>query len=291
MVGDEMESVTFINARGEEIEFYSSPYQLEVLNGLGDVSADVQRQKAAFQNGSTFIGAYLNERFIDISFKIRGEDYDDIMNKRRELARIVNPVLGLGTIIIKSNGQIRTIGAVAEALPSYPSGQSNRGWAWQNSSISFICPDPYFTGGPSDDVSYKLEDFVGNFRFPFHFKVRFATRGDSKIIYNDSDADCPVIVEFRGLAKNPVIKNDTTGQFIKVERVIPEGYTLIINTAFGNKSVNIVAPDGVSESAMNYISNDSQFFMLQQGENKISFISEEGEPEVFINYKKRYSAI
>lgn len=286
-----MEMLTFRNSKGEEIEFYSSPFQLETINGLGDVQADIQTQKAAYQHGVTFLDALLQQRYMDINFKIRGSNYNEIKDLRRELTRITNPVLGLGTLIYKSGDTVREIKAVSESLPIFPSGNQNRGGGWQKSQMSFVCPDPYFTGGSDEIERYKLEDFVGNFRFSFHFPVRFATRGDLKEIINDGDVSTPVKIEFRGPVTNPVIKNNTTGEFIKVDRVIPENYKLIIDTTSGSKSVEIVAPDGIREQAMHYLDLGSRFFELQVGSNTLSFITDEGNPEVYVEFRKRYSAV
>jgi len=73
--------------------------------------------------------------------------------------------------------------------------------------------------------------------------------------------------------------------------VIPENYRLIIDTTPGNKRVEIVAPDGVIENAMHYITLDSTFFELQVGSNVLSFITDEGNPEVYVEFRKRYSAV
>lgn len=286
-----MEMLTFRNVKGEEIEFYSSPFQLETINGLGDVQADIQIQKAAYQHGVTFLDALLQQRFMDINFKIRGSNYDEIRALRNKLTRITNPVLGLGTLIYKSGDTVREIKAVSESLPIFPSGNQNRGFGWQKAQMSFVCPDPYFVGGPDDIERYKLEDFVGNFRFSFHFPVRFATRGDLKEIINDGDVSAPIKIEFRGPVKAPMIKNNTTGEFIKVDREIPENYKLIIDTTSGNKRVEIVGPDGVMVNAMHYITLDSTFFELQVGGNTLSFIADEGNPEVYVEFRKRYSAV
>ncbi|MEK5530644.1 hypothetical protein MKX79_14860 [Viridibacillus sp. FSL R5-0468] len=81
------------------------------------------------------------------------------------------------------------------------------------------------------------------------------------------------------------------GEFIKVNRSIPSGYSLILNTEFGNKRVEIVAPDGVIENAFHYIDLESTFFNLDVGENRFSFITDGGKPEVYVEYKNRFLSV
>lgn len=82
-----------------------------------------------------------------------------------------------------------------------------------------------------------------------------------------------------------------TGEFIRVNRTIEEGYKLIINTAFGNKRVEIIAPDGTVTNAFHYIDLDSTFFSLDVGNTKIGFIADGGNPEVYVTYKNRYLSV
>ena len=159
----------------------------------------------------------------------------------------------------------------------------------QISSINLICPNPFWQD--INPTNIKLEDFVAAFRFPFHFPVRFASRGDSAVLVNTGDVPTPIKVTFRGESVNPKITNLTTGEFIKVNRSIPPGYTLVLNTEFGNKEVKIVAPDGVETNAFNYIDLNSQFFSLREGANNFSFITDGGKPEVYVEYYNRYLSV
>ena len=85
----------------------------------------------------------------------------------------------------------------------------------------------------------------------------------------------------------------STGETIRIKRTIPAGYSLVITTDFNNKSVQIIAPDGVATDAMGYIDLDLpwSFFSLDVGENQLSFITEGGKPDVFIEYKNLYVGV
>ncbi len=60
----------FTNSRGESVEFGDSPFYLQVVEGLGDVSANIQSQKSPYIDGSTYLDALLDEREIELEFVI-----------------------------------------------------------------------------------------------------------------------------------------------------------------------------------------------------------------------------
>lgn len=285
---EKLQKITYVNVRGESVEFsHRPPFLLSKLDGLGDIQAEVQSQKSPYQDGSTFIDSLLEERHLTMEISILGNGREDISKKRQKLSRVFNPKLGLGKIIYE-NGEIkREIQAVSEHVPIF--GSEGRGLRYQIALVDLICHSPFWEELNPQIV--KLEDFVSNFRFPFSFPVRFATRGDSRVLINSGDVPTPVTVTFRGEATNPKITNLDTGEFIKVNRHIPANYQLVIDTKFGNKTVKIVAPDGVEMNAMGYIDLDSSFFQLDVGENKFSFITEGGRPEVYIQYKNMYLGV
>lgn len=262
--------------------------ELVSIEGLGDVNADIQTQKSPFQDGTTLIDTVLEPRYIQTEFLIRGTDYNEVRSKRTFISSVINPRLGLGTLTYYSGDTVREIKAVAESVPYYPDKES-RGRRWQRGLVTFVAPNPYWQDVSPTNI--KLEDYVANFSFPFSFPVNFAIRGDSRTLINDGHAPAPITVTFVGEAVNPSITKIETGEFIRVNRTIPSGYQLVITTEFNNKSVKIVAPDGVETSAMGYIDLDSEFFSLDVGRNQLSFITEGGQPEVYVEYRNWYVGV
>ncbi|MFJ8262724.1 phage distal tail protein [Rummeliibacillus sp. NPDC094406] len=276
----------FTNSRGESVEFGDSPFYLQSIN-LGGTAANIQKQKSPFLDGSIFLDALLDDLEIEIEFLINYPfgGYGDISKARELISRVCNPKLGPGELTYTNEYVTRTIKCVSEYVPDFPDGESRKS-VLQKGKVTFVAHDPFYQD--QTDENYKLEDFVAHFHFAFHFPVRFASRGDSKILTNKGHVPTPILVEFRGEAVNPKITNLTTGEFIKVNRVIPKGYTLVINTDERERDVKIIAPDGIEENAMHYIDLESSFFMLQQGDNRFSFITDGGRPEVYVRYKNKY---
>lgn len=283
------EKVVFINGRGQSIELTNRrPFLLESVEGRGGVEANVQMQSAPFQDGATFIDTNLSTRSLALNVTLLADSRDELNDLRNQISAFFNPKIGIGTLIY-SNGDVqREIKVTVDGSPAFPVGDAKGKW-YQRTAINLIAPDPYWQG--TEIENYKLEDFVGNFRFPFRFPVRFAARGDSRLLLNKGDVPTPIKVEFRGPVTNPKITNLTTGEFIQVNRAIPMGYKLILDTSFGNKRVEIVAPDGIVQNAFHYIDLESSFFNLDVGENRFGFITEGGNPEVYVEYKHRYLSV
>lgn len=285
-----IEKVTYINARGQTIELSNSrPFLLQSVEGKGDVGADIQTQKAPYQDGASYVDSLLQMRAIALKVSILADSQEGLMEQRQLLASVFNPKLGLGKLVYSKGDTEREIQAAVENVPVFGVGKENNGMRFQRTIINLLCPSPFWEDINSEN--YKLEDFVGNFRFSFHFPVRFATRGDSKLLINKGDVPTPITVEFRGPVINPRITNLKTGEFIKVNREIPAGFKLILDTTFGNKRVEIVGPDGMVSNAFHYIDLASTFFNLDVGENQFSFITDSGSPEVYVEYKHRYLSV
>ncbi|KGR74900.1 hypothetical protein CD33_14185 [Ureibacillus sinduriensis BLB-1 = JCM 15800] len=284
-----MEKVIFKNSRGQSIELTNRlPFLLESVEGRGEVGADIQLQSAPFQDGATFIDTTLTTRSLALNVSLIAKSRDGLNDLRHKISTVFNPKLGLGKLIYSNGNVEREIEVVVDGSPAFPVGDAKGRW-FQRTVINLIAPNPFWEGVAVDN--YKLEDFVGNFRFKFRFPVRFATRGDSRALINKGDVPTPIRVEFRGPVTNPKITNVTTGEFIKVNATIPANYKLILNTSFGNKRVEIIAPDGVVQNAFHYIDLESTFFSLDIGENRFGFITEGGNPEVYVEYKHRYLSV
>lgn len=283
------EKVIYTNSRGQSVELTNRvPFLLESVEGKGDVSANVQMQSAPFQDGATFIDTTLETRVLELVVNIKANSRDELNLFRQQISGIFNPRLGLGKLVYSNGDVTREIEVVSANVPIFPTGEAKGKW-FQRTIVNLIAPNPYWEDAIEEN--YKLEDFVGSFKFPFTLPTRFSTRGDSKVLANYGDVPTPIEVEFRGPVTNPTLTNQSTGDFIKVNRAIPVGYKLILDTSFGNKRVDIIAPDGTTTNGFHFIDLQSTFFGLETGDNRISFAAEGGSPEVYIRYKHRYLSV
>jgi hypothetical protein len=98
---------------------------------------------------------------------------------------------------------------------------------------------------------------------------------------------------------NPVIKNQTTGEFIRLKKQIHYYEKLYINTDPENKQVLLMSIDPETNepcgmNAYGYLDDDSDLFQLAPGMNAITFNSDDEENKaVSIRgiYRKRYVGV
>lgn len=285
-----MFKLIFTNVKGESIELFGHPFRLISVSGLGDVEANIQMQKAPYQDGSTYIDAQLQERIISIDLKIEAYSREKLESYRRLLSAVLNPKLGEG--VLQYIGEsVKEIRAISEHVPYFPDGSSNRGRWFQRATIDLICPDPYWKS--EQIVSKPMTAYRGLFRFPLTLPTQFGEEGTTQVFVNDGDVDTPVQIEFRGPATNPRVTNKTTGEFIQINKELEESDKLIVDTTFGNKRVEIIRPDGSVENVFNWVHPFSTFWNLIPGPNEIEYTAESGRTNavVSIKWKNRYLTV
>lgn len=285
------EYITFENARGEKWRFDSVS-----IEGLGDVAADIQQQRAPFMDGSIYLDTIYEPRYINIEFIVAAPSYDEVVGKRRTLAGVVNAKLGLGTLTYETGDRVNVIEAVAESVPFFPD-KENRGKRWQRGTITFVCPNPYWK---STEVTEEPA-FEPLFEFPSDVYWEDGEDGDlyfemglqrtERIIHNDGDAAAPFSIEFFGPADAPYIENTTTGEFIQINKRLEEGETLVVDT--GERSVVYVDSEGNETNVFNWLDLGSTFFDLELGDNEITCncVISNNAKDFDIYYSKLYTAV
>ncbi|MFJ8515325.1 phage tail family protein [Lysinibacillus xylanilyticus] len=289
-----METITYTNRLGESVTLGGPPFYLQKINGLGDVSAETQTQRAPYQDGSTYIDSTLDERFIDLEFLIvneLGEGYGKISEKRTKIARVLNPKLGLGILRYENESVVREIYCVAESVPIYP--DDIRAKTLQKGLVTLRAPSPYWL---TEETADQLTVWEGGLKFPLKLPSKFArmSLNKAKIILNDGNAETPFQAIFNGPATAPIkLINKTTGKYIEVKQSLIEGEKMIINTAFGQKRVTKVLIDGTQINAFHFITIGSSFFNLIQGNNLLDYSTgaDYERAAVQIIYRNRYLAV
>ena len=282
-----MRRLTYKNPKGEEVEFYLNPFLINSLEGIGEVEADTQTQKAPYQDGESYIESYLQPRFIDMEGQILKRDKKEIREHRRIITRTVNPKYGLGRITFELDGETFVIDAVPEGIPSFPERSMD---VWQKFQVSWFCPDPYWRS--TNNESKALQAYVGNFKLPMTFPFMLGTSGSSTTLYNDGDAPAPVQIEINGPITNPQIFNRTTGESMRINRTIDKGEVLRIDTTPGRKSITVEGADGVKQ-AFGHLDSESTLWKLATGENRIEHVADSGnrQAEVIVRWGNRYSGV
>ena len=284
---------TYTNANNESVSISrTGTFRILDIDGIANVDSSVQTVKAAYQDGETRVDSFLEMRHIVLEVGIFAETEEQIYRHRRTLSRIFNPKLRNGVLLCEFANGKREIGAIPEATVDFPTGSNTM--KFQRAIIELVCPDPYWLSLESQ--TKPMANWFGGLKFPLSFRGRslqFAKRGTRVILNNDGDVSSPVEIIFKGTATNPTVKNKTTGEFIRVKRVLKETDKLIMSTKFGDKRVEIEDENGVRTNAFNWLDLESSFFQLIVGENEIEYTSDTGveQATVQIKWRNRYLGI
>lgn len=286
-----MAKLVYTNARGDSIELgQSAPFFITILEGFSDVENIINTIKSPNQDGETETSSTLSSR----NLVIQGEYYfENRQEGRNKLIKVFNPKLS-GVLRYENRNTIKEIKCKPEKTPVISSSRL--------STVPFIinlyAANPYW-----QDIEESKEDIsteTGNFEFPLHILpegLELSIRTISFItnLYNPGDVDTPIKVRLKatGTVISPIIENLNTGEFMRIKRTLLEGDALEINTAFGNKRVEIIKNDGSRENVFHYIDYKSTFFSLSGGDNTIKYDAEVGENnlDVSIYYTPNYLGI
>lgn len=282
-----MRRLTYENSRGENIVFYLSPLVINSLTGIGEVEATLQSRSAPYQDGDNYIDTLLEPRYIDMEATITRTNLKEIKEYRSYINRVCNPKLGIGKIILELDGDTKEIEAVLDGTPTFPErGQE----VWQQFSVSWKCPDPYWRD--IQETSRALQAYVGTFTMPFSFPVQFGTQGDSIIIENEGDTSAPVQVSMQGPLDRPMLENRTTGEYMRLNTNIHTDEILFIDTTFNNKRVEIYHGNQIIK-AMGYFDHNGDFMQLVPGENELRYTAYSGvrDSVASITWANRYVGI
>lgn len=276
-----MLEISYENKRGEVIKFTSGQYEfsdtidksvkghdgirLVGFEGFGETNADIQSQKAPFQDGSTRLDSILDNKHPYMELVLTARNSDELSSLRKLTSSVLNPKIE-GVFCVKTNGKKYTLEVIPEHLPVYSIEGSDALGKVQSSSINFISNNPYWQ---SEAVSEEPA-FSPLFEFPFEGEFELGLQRVERIIDNDGDAPTPLKVVFNGPAQRPTITNVTTGEFIKINKDLGENETVIIDTSDDEKSLIYVDEHGNETNVFNWIDLDSTFFKLGVGENEIT---------------------
>ncbi len=282
-----MRQITYTNKRGESVVFGDvAPYILRKIDGTGGAPANLQTQKAPFQDGVTHLGTLLEPRAITLEVMLLAEGAEAMQGLRSRLARVMNSKVGPGVLRCRYGGHEREIEAIPDLAPVWAQAGDFED-TMQPGLISVLCPSPFWLDIAKE--SSEIVTWIGGMTFPWRLPSKFAQKGPSIVnIINRGDVETPVRIEFKGPATNPKITKRDTGEYMQVIRELVPGDVLIVTTDFGAKRVEING-----QNAFNYIDLGSTFWQLDVGDNVIEYSSDDPvEPAaVSIAYRNRYVGV
>ena len=286
--------VVIENRLGEKVEFGPFPPYVLVSIDLSGSEADIVRTQGYMQDGVTTGAVTMREMQYPLEFYIEGESLADVYGYRRHLNRILNPKLKPFTLTITLPHGTFQNKITIESLPKYRV-EDEQYKILQQGLLHINTPDPYWKN--EKDREIPLISWKPTFRFPFSFDptVKFGVKGEQKFVTNDGDVETPLHITIYGPCTTQVITNLTTMQSIKVEREVPAGWRLEIDTTYGHNTVELIKSDGTRINAYNWIAPGVRLneFRLQIGLNILDYSANAGRESatVIIRFRERYIGI
>ena len=288
-----MERFTFTSAHGKMIVIdYNGPYILSPnYTGLSSAEIIPRVTKGYKQIGNSLQDTSMGVRIITIPFAVEASSLYEAYSRSAALGSVFNPLAGDGVLTYENDAVKRSIRCGVTATPD----KGERNGTLIEYAVELTAQQPLFFD-PIETVK-MVQDFVGGLRFPIRFNptIRFARRGDALTTTITGDVPSPIRVEFRGGCTNPRITNVKTGEFIKIgfegkDITLQEDEKLIVDTAYGNKTANLIRADGSIIAVDDYVDDDSTFFSLPVGASKTTFIADAGTPAAYIAYRNWFTS-
>lgn len=268
---------------GQEIKLDGTEYGILDYEGLEATDYDIRTERNINYSGARIKKKSILPRPVMVEFEYRGRNREE---KRQELIAFFSPFRS-GVLQVDYQGFKRQIEYEVESLKF----KSKNLYEPLTCLLELTCMDPDFRD--ILQTGEKISTWIRGWKWKFTLPFKMKERGEpQRNIINSGHVETPIEIEFHGPAVNPRIINLTTGEFIRIKRELTSDDTLYINTAFGNKKVEIIR-NGVREDAFDYIDLESVFFSLQVGDNVIEYNSENGfHPQsVEIYYYNRYIGV
>ena len=267
------------NNRGELLTLSNNKnYNVYKIEGLNPPQASINSSVNTTSDGSKINSVRLENRNIVIYLSIEGE----IEKNRINLYKYF-PVKREITLYFSNETRDVYIQGVVELI------ECDLFASKQVAQISIICGKPYFKA--VKDLIHAFGDISNLFEFPFSIAkagIEFSTlnANQRKSIINAGDVDTGIIIELfaTGTVVNPVIYNVlTTGRMMLNFTMLPSD-KIVINTNVGEKSISLIR-DGIEYNAMGYMSPDSEWFILNNGDNIFTYNAESGTANLQITFR------
>lgn len=267
---------------------------LSHIEGLGHPGATSQKSQGIIQDGCDAENALLDNRVIRVDVTIRTRNREKLYELKRKIYRCINPKTynkntdKRGELLLYYTNDYKKyrIYARVEEPVDFKQRKNNS----DKATISFLCTDPYWLD--ERDSLIDIKSVSGGLKFPLKLRTSFANVFFYKEVENKGDVEAPVQIEYCGPATNPRVTNETTGEYIQVNMQIDEKEKLIINTAEGCETVNLITPNGTKD-VFNDIDLNSTFFKLIIGKNLIKYSSdvEGAKDRVSIVFSNKYIGV
>lgn len=300
-----IKSITITNYLGDSIKLELARPELSgfavlSVSGLGPGKAEINISESALQDGGRCTSSRLPARNIVINLMYLWEHgIEESRHKSYKYFPLKKPV----TLVIETDKRTASITGIVES--NEPTVFS----AVECTSISILCPDPYFYSTESGGLkSVVFSGIAPKFEFPFTADdlLEFSSI-EHKVAANvhyDGDAEIgmTMTIHVTGTVGNITIANVDTNETMKIldSKIMNitggiEGLKkddeIVICTVNRKKSAYLMR-DGVRYNVLNCIDRGSTWFKLNAGDNAFAYSTANGSNLQFkIEYPVVYEGV
>lgn len=266
------------NDKGEVLDLSQTEnYTVYKIDGLNPPKATINSSVNATADGSAFNSVRLENRNIVIYTTINA----DVETNRINLYKYFPPKKTV-TLYFSNGTRDVYIEGTVELIECDLF--TNR----QIAQISIVCPKPYFKA-----VGYMVtafSDISSLFSFPFSIdslgiEISTNTTNVRKSIINTGDIETGVVIELFavGTVVNPILYRVGDAKRMALNFTMLTSDKIVINTNVGEKSITLIR-NGESYNALGYMTPDSDWFVLESGDNVFTYDADTGNGNLQITY-------
>lgn len=296
-----IKSVTVINYLGDSLVLElarpeKSGFAVESITGLGPGSCTINTTEVATNDGSLYNSARLSQR--NIVMKLRYL-WKNSIEESRLLSYRFFPLKHKVELIFETDTRLSYISGYVES--NDPDIFSSA----ETTSISIICPNPYFYALNEDSSVVSFNGVTAEFEFPFESEppdtmidgrlselIEFGSIANitQSNVYYDGDYETGAIFTINALGNitNPSIYNVTSRASMKIDTDLMKTYTgssivsgdeISINTVKGEKSITLLR-NGTYTNILNCLGKDVDWLQLTKGDNQFAFTADSGSSNI-----------
>ena len=299
--------------------FWSEPpWVLRAIDGIGHNAISPQMQKVPFQIGETLLNTDASPRVVTMTLRVVGQAVNDngtqeekrrnlfflrnVLSQALAVQPLDNPIPGarpsLGRLFyFREREPVLMLECVPRLSPQFTTIAGIE--TMVDADIEFVAPMPYWVdvGFPGILEARMRQCWFypsGGMEYPFEFTesgepviegLEFTGFQDVLQLDNSGDLRTPIVFTLRGPYSGFFeLINDTVGQKIRVLGSIDAHESMIINTAFGEKTITLLNRNtGETSSALGLLDFEvSRFWQMERGLNTIRLLVSAGATETTI---------
>lgn len=261
-----------------EVVFDRETYVLNEKD-LGKAEINLATFQGYNQIGIKVVNRTVNSRDISIVGYILADNDEEMLERKRWLQRIANPLEDFYLVIGDYRLRLSATSTIQYDTEAYLNCNLLARFL-----LNATAAHPCFTR--RDSVITQIAYWNAGFHFPFYMNnenpVVFGLRQEAmlKMVENTGEIDIGMKISIsakNGSVVNPFIVNMLTNEIIQVECELSSGESVFINTNYGEKQVLVKG-----EERFYSVTLDSDFLQLHTGENYLGYGADAGADNLII---------